>query len=125
MPIRMSIEKLEHVVLISVEGPVSVDTFLTTLERAWSHTDYHAGMNSLIDLREATHNASVEDVARIARYVADNQQRVQGGKTAIVVTRTVTYGLMKMFQTRVSSLPLELMVFYDMGKARRWLGLQV
>jgi hypothetical protein len=122
MPIDFHIDKTHQMVRISLEGVVNVNTFLETLESVLSHPDFYPRMSTLIDLTQATHGATVDDITKIAEYVIANRERLEGGKVAIVVSRTVTYGLMRMFQAHVDTLRVGLNVFYDMDKARRWLG---
>lgn len=42
-------------------------------------------------------------------------------KSAIVAARDVDYGMARMFQMQVHNPKMEIMVFRDMGEAKRWL----
>ena len=108
----------------SLEGAVPVDTVLRRLEGAFTSPGFRPGMNMLLDGRGAAHHLEAEDIARVSRYLIANRDKIEGGKAAVVVAKTVSYGLMRMLQAQVDGMPIGFSVFYDIDEARRWLGLR-
>ena len=114
----------DGLVRASLKGAVPVDVFLKRLEGALGSPGFRPGMNMLLDVRRAAHHLEAEDIVRVSRYLIAHRDKIEGGRAAIVVTKTVSYGLMRMLQAHVDGMPIGFSVFYDMGEARRWLGLR-
>jgi hypothetical protein len=123
MSIEISIDKTRNLLTATMVGLVSVDSFIHALEAALQEEPHFpAGFSALIDMREAVHGASSDDIGNLADYLA-HEPRLVGSKGAIVVTKTVTYGLMRMLQMHTDDAPMTMSVFYEMDEAERWLGL--
>ena len=68
------------------------------------------------------HQADSEDIKRIASVFLANGAALQGSEVAVVVARTVSYGMLRMLQTFIESAPSRCSVFYDIGEAKELLG---
>lgn len=106
-----------------LSGLVALETFLEQLQSTLDSPEFRPGMSILVDARSAAHHMGSADMARVARLLAVNQLRIAGGRGAIVVSQTVTYGMMRMLQARVDSMPFAFSVFYDLQEALAWLGM--
>ncbi|MBW1813454.1 MAG: hypothetical protein JRJ39_07210 [Deltaproteobacteria bacterium] len=122
MPVDVSIDKKSDLVLRVVQGLVSTDELLKSLEDVLNHPDYHPGMKSLTDLREATPFTNTGDVEQIANLLQKRKDRFKEGKAAVVVSKEVSYGMIRMLQAYAADSPFEIEVFYDIEEAKKWLG---
>jgi hypothetical protein len=122
MSILIRVDESQDLLSATLLGPVSVQSFIEELEHTLSSADLSAGFNALIDMREVVHSVSGDDVGKLARHLSEHP-RLEGTRAAIVVTQTVTYGLMRMLQTHMDEAPMAVSVFYDLDEAKRWLGL--
>lgn len=124
MSIAAEIDKATDLLSLTLHGLVKMGQFLQELDGTLSDPAYHPGMRVLIDLQDAAHGASSGDIADLSDYIIASQAKLAGTRVAIVVTKTVTYGLMRMFQMHVDEM-LAVSLFYDMHEAKRWLELPV
>jgi hypothetical protein len=123
MPISVSIDKTNDLILRTITGVVSMDEVVASVDAVVSSPDYHPGMKSLTDLRGLTHSATLEDMKKLALAAIRHSQRAKGNKLAIVVPEAVSYGMLRMFQAHIDHLPMEVALFREMPPAREWLGL--
>ena len=124
MPIDVSIDEKRHLVHRTVEGAVSMDEIIANLEKTLLHPDYRIGMKDLTDLRDYVHQSGSEDMRRLAQYIISRSNAAGDFKSALVVSETVTYGMLRMLQIQLDSLPSEIAIFYDLDEAERWLGIE-
>src|SRR3954471_19824433 len=78
----------------------------------------------LWDFREGSlASLSSKDIQMIIQRGAQFADKRKGGRTAIVCSKKVNYGLGRMFQTLASlqHIPFEINVFWDIEEAREWL----
>lgn len=123
MPIHTAIDKTTEVLRRTLTGEVTVDELIASFEDSLSHPDYRAGMNSLTDLREYGHQSSTADIRKIADFFIGHTEDIRGGMAAIVVSQTVSYGMVRMLQAYLDASPVSVGVFYDLGEAEQWLGI--
>lgn len=82
--------------------------------------------NSLWDLRDAVvTNFPSEGPRQISQVAALYKQQRAGGKTAIVASRDVVYGISRMHQAYMADFPWELKVFRSIKDACSWLGVDL
>ena len=81
--------------------------------------------NVLWDLREAmVSDISTEHISQIANNLRSFREKGREGKTAIVSSMDVTFGMARMFQLLTESLGesrIEMRVFRDLDEALQWL----
>ena len=123
MPIDVCIDTGRNLITRTGRDLVTVDECIQTVEYVLTHPDYQPGMKSLSDMRDVSHQLTADDVRRIAQVVAGTREEPLSTRAAIVVSKTVSYGLSRMLQIHLEGegLPLALSVFYDMDEAERWL----
>jgi hypothetical protein len=120
--ITSSLEAENDLTVVTVVGKVDAEqvlrqiiSFLTGEPTQLVLWDFREG--SLADLSRA-------DLQRIVKRGAPFADRRKGGRTAIVCSREVDYGLSRMFQSfaSVQHIPFEIKVFRDIQEARKWLS---
>ena len=103
------------------EGELSYqDTIESWTQHLLSHPDYIKGMNLIADYRNAQFNIIGDEVMHIAEWLNTN---IKVQYLAIVVNRTVDYGISRMFQSYSagnSSAWGESQLFYSFDEAVLW-----
>lgn len=119
--IEQTLDKQKDLAVVTVIGDVSADqvkrqilSFLADKPTQRVLWDFQGG--SLMNL-------SQEDMQQILAEGAELSEKRRGGRTAIVCTQTVDFGLARMFESLASCyhLPFEIQVFKDRNAAMSWL----
>ena len=122
MPIEVTIDKGRDLITRTLTGQIAIEEIIAGLQETAAHPDYHAGMKSLNDLRGFVPVSDSSNVRRIAEYLLANAAEREGLRAAIVVSRTVDYGMARMLQALADTPSFSLAVFYDIDEAKQWLG---
>ena len=93
MPITYTIDKQRRFIQRVVSGTVTTDEIIDSLTGILKHPDYQPGMKSLNDLRAIQPYASPQDVRQIANFILGRGEEVRDGKTAVVVSQDVSFGM--------------------------------
>ena len=106
-----------------VTGELTPEELLNALEQIYTGPDYQPEVRALWDLRGAQlHRFSQRDIRRVADFVAANRNAPPGTPAALVVGRTLDFGLARMYeQMLVASTEVRTKVFRDIDEARAWL----
>ena len=103
------------------EGELSYqETIESWTQHLLSHPDYIKGMNLIADYRNAQINITGDEVMSIAEWI---NTKIKVQYLAIVVNRTVDYGISRMFQSFSagnSSAWEESQLFYSFDEAVQW-----
>ncbi|MBN1797560.1 MAG: STAS/SEC14 domain-containing protein [Spirochaetales bacterium] len=124
MPIDISLDIENDIITRTVRGLVSTEELVKSIETVLNHPDFHPGMKSLTDLSQATHHTDSEDIQKIAMLISQNIKKIKGGKAAAVVSKKISFGMMRMLQNYTSGIPFEIEIFYNIEEAKKWLGIQ-
>jgi len=81
-------------------------------------------MNELTDIRDHVHQTTGEDIRKVADFLKERGGYTGNVQHAIVVSRTVSYGLSRMLQMLMDDTPWEVAIFEDPEEAERWLGVE-
>lgn len=122
MSIEVTIDKDKNLITRTFTGQIPGEDIITNMKETAKHPDHHPGMKSLNDLREFVPVSDSSDVRRIAEYLMANVAEREGLRAAIVVSRTVDYGMARMLQALADTPSFSIAVFYDIDEAKRWLG---
>jgi hypothetical protein len=122
MSIEVTLDKEQDLITRTLSGQFPIDDIIAKLKETVEHPDYHPGMKSLNDLREFVPVSDSSNVRRMAEYLLANAAEREGLRAAIVVSRTVDYGMTRMLQAMADTPSFSLAVFYDIDEAKRWLG---
>jgi hypothetical protein len=101
------------------------DDIVAALERAYDDPQFASGMNVLFDLRDARPDVTSGDIRRIVDFVSRHREARGVGKSAVIASRDVDYGMARVAQVHLEPLGIELAVFRDLHEAEQWLGAEV
>ncbi|MEJ2663496.1 MAG: hypothetical protein P8107_05530 [Spirochaetia bacterium] len=121
MPVEFSVNTEKNLVHIKVTGLANTEELLNCFTEVMSHPDFHSGMKTFTDLRQAAHFVKPEDVRKIAGLLTRNIKRIKGGKAAAVVSKEVSFGMARMLQMYTERVPFKIEVFYEADRALQWL----
>jgi hypothetical protein len=124
MSIVVTIDKEKDLITRTLTGQFPIEDVIRELQETAKHPDYHPGMKSLNDLREFVPVSDSSNVRRMAEYLLANAAEREGLRAAIVVSRTVDYGMARMLQALADTPSFSLAVFYDLDEAKQWLGVE-
>lgn len=122
---RMTIERVgpdaSGVTVLTVSGPIRLDDLRDTLGELYTGNTPEPPVRFLWDLRDAELNWSADDIKQFSEWVRRNRQPGEG-KTAVVVSRDLHFGLARMYEVFSSDLPVEFVVFRDLDAAAAWVA---
>jgi hypothetical protein len=122
MSITFRIDKASGTILTTIEGQPSVDELVDGLKSIMSHPDFGPGLNGIADLRKSEMKTFSADVQKIADLLIEYRGKIGQSKTAVVVSKDVTFGMARVFQVFAEQAPVEIEIFRSMEEALRWLG---
>ena len=121
---EFEIDAQRGLVKVALKGRLGTDEFLVGFDRLLAHPDFRPGMRILVDMSEHVHAIGSEGIDRIAREFVRNCEALRGSVMSVAVGKTVSYGMMRMLQIKVSDAPFTLFVFYNLHEAERAVGLR-
>ena len=122
MPVDIAIDQSRDVIRATLTGLAGTDEVFAAFTKAYARPEYHRGMAALVDARDYPHQNSIEDVRRIADFLTRRPETAGGVRLAVVVSRPVSYGMMRQLQAYLDASPLKVSIFYDLEEAERWLA---
>jgi len=120
--IEVTIDVSRNLVAHRLRGEVSADEIMEAMQRVWDNPDFRPEMSSLVDVREMAPLRGTVDVVAIAKLLKEKSEGMSWGKVAVVVAQPLSYGFTRMFEAYAEPAGLLLQIFYDLGEAKRWLG---
>lgn len=123
MTVDVQVEQPGSLARVTIGGPVALEGFIQGLETLLGHPDFTPGTDVLVDLLDHVHRTTSADVRALAGALLGASDRLKGSRMAVIVCRTVSYGMARMLQTFVEDAPFRLEVFYDCREAEQWLGI--
>jgi len=123
--ISVDVQPSEQRVVLTCRDDLVSDDIVAALERVYADPQFAYGMNVLCDLRDARPDLTAGDIRRIVDFVSRNREARGAGRSAVVASRDVDYGMARIAQVYLEPLGVELAVFRDMQQAARWLGAEV
>ncbi len=124
MPIKHSINK-EHQLIVSVHvGTIPDEEFLRSYDNLFEDAAFNEHYNLLIDLRRATSGErSTAALRSLSSAVGHRYRKAETApKTAIIAPTDISYGLGRMYQSFVDTVPGEVVIFRAADAALAWLG---
>lgn len=122
MPIRVEIDPILRLRIISFEGAVSDDDLLAFFPRYWKSPDYDPLLDEFYDdsgVSEVTISGS--GVRKLAEINLEMHLEAPGVKVAVYAPSDVAFGLNRMYQALVEPTASEMQVFRDRDEALDWL----
>ncbi len=121
MSITISVDNDKHLTTHTVIGEISFEEVMSTLKQYW---EGQPTMFLLWDFRKGSMaQLSYVDLERIVDYVTFHSEKRASGKTAIVVSRDLEYGLSRILDTLrdIRKVHSQLGVFRSVEEANQWL----
>jgi len=124
VPLTKQIEQPQQLTIITGAGELSYDEVLNTIRSFYAESPT---LNVLCDLRQASAGRiSSSQVNQIAELIQKLKRVRKGGRTAIVSSRDVTFGVARMLEALINipndDFAYELRVFRKIKDANRWLS---
>ena len=122
MSITTSVDNDKQLTTHTVIGEVSFEEGMTTLKQFW---EGQATRNVLWDFRKASLTCvSVRETEAIMDYIKHHSEKYSGGKTALVASGDLEYGILRMAQTlaEIKGFSLQMEIFRSFKEAIQWLG---
>jgi len=124
VPLTKQIEQPQQLTIITGTGELSYDEVLNTIRSFYAESPT---LNVLCDLRQASaERISSSQVNQIAELIQKLKRVRKGGRTAIVSSRDVTFGVARMLEALINipndDFAYELRVFRKIKDANRWLS---
>jgi len=124
MPIEFVVDRDNSLLVTTYRGVVATEEYVGQVRSVLDRLDEYPGMDFLTDVSDIVHQATGGDIRTISAAIQEYAERIEGRKMAIVVSKTVVYGLMRMLQALMDGLPAHIEIFYEMDEAKRWLGVK-
>ena len=122
MPIESKIDKSMNLTTYTLSGVVTAHDLMSALESFFKE---NPTPNVLWDLRHAGFEKGMRnsDLQRMARFSKRKQPSKTRGKTAIVATSDLAFGLAREFEAfaEIEGVKNPIEVFRSMSKAEKWL----
>ncbi len=123
MAIEFRIDRDSDSSFFTSSGRISFTEALEVIKRFYAD---NPTANVLWDFDQSSfEDISAESITELALFRERFRGQRTDGKTALVASRDVQYGLLRIFKSLSDSsdLPFEVRVFREMDKAREWLGI--
>lgn len=120
--IDCSVTQETDLTIYTVSGEASLGDVITVLKNVDQN---ELTKNCIWDFRGGTASCfSAEDVKTLARFSAQYCTRRNGGKTAVVVSSNLDFGLARMYQAHAENLAKDVAVgiFRDWQRCFAWVG---
>ena len=123
MPVQVSYKPDTRLVIYTCQGALVVDDFIQAVKAVYADPEQYP-LLSLWDLRDVDlQSITAESIEKMSDLTASIWDKEQKGKTAIVATKKLVYGLSRMYQQTADDQPRDIVIFEDMGSACSWLDI--
>jgi len=110
--------------IISANGPATVQDILAFVHEALNDDRWRSGMNAIVNYSQAELDAlTSSEIHTLANAVEGLKEEIGAGRIAHVVSRTVDFGMLRMWENLVEDhVHFDYRIFRSMDNARRWLA---
>ena len=120
MPVTYAIDAARQVVWTVASGVVTYPEVVHHLVE--EERDDALGLAEVIDARAATTKLTSDEVRSLVALTDTLLRKGRFGALALVTENDMAFGMARMYQILVESLPVEIGVFRELGDAVAWLG---
>ena len=107
---------------ITADGKISFSEASDSISNYYTSSNPRPPKNILWDLRNASAvSITASQVTKLADLSASYSEQRGGGKTAIVASTDLDFGIAKEFEGHSMSLSREFVIFRDIDKAYKWI----
>jgi hypothetical protein len=125
MPITSQIDRIKNLTVYTLTGELTLDEIKNAIKSFWEA--HEVTLKGLWDVRSAKlTDIESSDIERIAVFIGQYRHRFEerkGGKTAVVASSDLQYGLSRILGTlyEIKDFSTQLQTFRQMDEALRWL----
>jgi len=122
MPVTIKADHDKQLTIHTVTGEPSFEEGMATFKKFYGGKPTQ---NVLWDFRKASlSRISAKEIEAILDYIQQHAEKRIGGKTAILVSKNLEYGISRMVQTftELKDIPIETKTFRSIEEAIQWLG---
>jgi len=110
-------------VQIKLSGKLTAVEILKAFENTVYHKNYKPGMGRLWDFREVDlSDLSAGIISEMAQYYLGFEEEINDVKVSYVVSKPAEYNVLRMLQTFSQGAKTQIMVYYDMANAIKWVS---
>ncbi len=120
MPCSHRIDTAQRVVFVEWRGSFTAEEASSSHRSLRDNPEFASDFRALTDMRDVT---KFELTNSELRAIAERSPYDGTARRAVVVDRTVQYGMARMYQAFRDEDAATFKVFEDMAEAREWLGL--
>jgi hypothetical protein len=114
-----------ELMVIRAWGAATPEGFKAYFAEAVGHPRWRPWVDCLLDFRDLDLAVlPTEQLKALAAFFSENNEGVAASHVAIVVTRSVEFGVARMWTTLSEDVGMNQRVFYDLEEARAWLAAQ-
>jgi hypothetical protein len=125
MPIKFKLDPSKNLGTFIANGSLLFDEVQEAIQQFYTNTNPLPSRNILWDLRNASVNEIRSDEAgQLAQLAVRIDKRKEIGKTAIVASSDLVYGVSKIFEAYTGNPDIKFQVFRDMEDALEWIELE-
>jgi len=122
MPITSKMFPHENLTIFTGEGKISFSEASETIRSFSKSINPGPTKNVLWDLRKSSvASLTASQVTYLADLSNIDSEQRSGGKTAIVASQDINFGIAKEFEGQTMHLSREFVVFRDIDKAYKWI----
>jgi hypothetical protein len=125
MTITLQVDRTKNLTICTLTGELTLDKIYHSIKSYWEARELT--MNALWDTRDTQlANLKSSEVERVTSFIRQFRPRFEerkGGKTAVVASSDLQYGLSRIVGTlyEIENFPTQLKVFRTMDEAKGWL----
>ena len=120
MPLHLHFDKTRNFVYTQVENTVTLEEFESMMTDVVHSKDFAPDTNILFDLTSVDFRTVKTSVAHQGIAIRKKFPERGHAKVALLVSDTLGFGLMRMYEQLSSQLDQRIMVFLDREEAEKW-----
>jgi hypothetical protein len=105
----------------TIEGPTTYEDVKTYLDKLMDDPGFRPGMPGIIDCRRVKSLFSILDLRRTAADAKQRPKMQVPGRTAVLASSNLIYGLLRMYEVFNEGNPARIRVFREPEEAMAWL----
>ena len=120
MPVSYRIDKTQNVLFAKATGELTAEDIQEFRRAAADDSDFDNRLDNIFDFRSITGmRLTGEEVRALTLSPVFHRE----SRRALVVPHELMFGMSRMYSLFIGAESDVMKVFYDLGEARRWLGL--
>jgi len=122
MTVKTVTDQKAGVIVRTVIGDLTLEEFKSSFDAALTHPDFQKNMPVIWDFRNADLSKIFkQDLDQIANHIKSHaENRGANFRVALVASRDLEYGVLRMYEAIGYDLPLHIRVFRRFEEAKEW-----